>query len=484
MELAALRPVRASGLYEGLVEGRRFVHNPRGFDALAVLSQRAGRLLDSCDGRPLGELAAALDAPVSALEPELRLLGANGFVTGEGVTPARRPAPGPRRFDLWVHVTNACNLDCPYCYIEKDAAHLNESVATTLQRAILHSIETRGLKAFHLRFAGGEPLLRFEFIRTFFEDTRRKVEALGATLSAAILTNGTRVDDAIARWCRESRVSVSVSIDGVGVTQDAMRPRVGGGGSFALVEAGLDTLARHGVAPYALVTVGDTNLAALPALTRYLVDRGLGFRYSLVRDLEGRGALLDARSTGWRVDPRLVTLRRKTAPREAEGGILGGAALDRVLSVFSECYDLIEAAVPRAGLSFRQTHRFCDLEWRRPIAKACAAGEGSLAVGHDGQLSLCQAALHTEGTKALAPDAALDAVAPTVTHLANFRRAAPNDECSGCRFRSSCAGGCPLLLHRRDGHVNGRSPYCEVFRYVLPRILRIAARELIVTPRR
>ena len=35
------------------------------------------------------------------------------------------------------------------------------------------------------------------------------------------------------------------------------------------------------------------------------------------------------------------------------------------------------------------------------------------------------------------------------------------------------------MLYRRDGHVEGRSPYCEVFRAVLPRILRIAALELV-----
>jgi uncharacterized protein len=470
------RPVRrAEGLYLGIVRGRRFVHNPRGRDALALLSRDAAALLDLADGRTLRELAAALQRPVAALARELSLLARNGFVQVPGLPAAPRP-PGPPSLDLWVHVTNACNLDCPYCYIEKDGRSLSEDTARSLQSALLATVRADGVRAVHLRFAGGEPLLRFEFIRDFFEETRALLAREGATLSAAVLTNGTRVPDGAAQWMREHGVSVSVSIDGVGAAQDAMRPSLGGGGSWADLERGLDAFSVAGVRPYALVTVGAANLDGVPALTDWLLAREMGFRYSLVRDLDGGAALLDARLPGWRPSGGLLQLRRRSAPVADAPPMLEGDALARVLRVFGECYDRIERAMP-VRPSFRRTHRFCDLQWRHPIGRACAAGERSLAVSHDGRISACQAALHHEGTAALAGDTALLGLAPAVMGP-SFQQRSPGAECQGCRFRHSCAGGCPLLLHRRDGHADGRSPYCEVFRSVLPRILRIAALEL------
>ncbi len=477
---------RAEGLYMGLVAGRRFVHNPYGYEALAVLSEAAGALLDHADGSTIGEVSQRTGRPLRGLLAEVPMLARNGFVRGPGLPAMARPAPSPPRFDLWVHVTNACNLDCPYCYIEKDAHSLGEDTAATLQASLLETVRATGMRAVNLRFAGGEPMLRWAFLQRFFDDTRALLARLDCTLTAAILTNGTRIPDGAPAWLLDRGVGVSVSVDGVGSVQDAMRPAVGGGGSWEAVTRGVARLQDGGVRPYGLVTVTRENLTGIPALTDWLLDRAMGFRYSLVRDLEGGQSLLDARSTGWKPHGSLVRLRRGEPGRPgptAVPGMLEGEALTEVLRVFAECYDRIEARVPVAGMSFRRTHRFCDLEWRRPITKACAAGEGSLAIGHDGQVSPCQAALHHEGTARLADDTVLSRLAPRLSQLGDFRRRAPNTECGGCRFRASCAGGCPLLLHRRDGHLDGRSPYCQVFRAVLPRILRIAARELMAEPR-
>jgi radical SAM protein with 4Fe4S-binding SPASM domain len=229
------------------------------------------------------------------------------------------------------------------------------------------------------------------------------------------------------------------------------------------------------------VTVGADNLHGVPALTDWLRAREMGFRYSLVRDLDGGAGLLESRLPGWRPGGGLLQLRRPRGPSAEAPPMLEGEGLARVLRVFAECYDRIERAMP-VRPSFRRTHRFCDLQWRHPIGRACAAGERSLAIAHDGRVSACQAALHHEGAAALSGHDALLALAPSIMGP-TFQKRTAEPECQGCRFRHSCAGGCPLLLHRRDGHADGRSPYCEVFRAVLPRILRIAALELLLEAR-
>jgi uncharacterized protein len=475
--LADVRVRRAALLHQGAVDGQRYAHNPNGWEAVGVLSPTAAAVLDRADGRALGDIARDLAQPFEALVAEVEFLARNGFIEGEGLPPPRRPKPSPPRFDLWVHVTNACDLDCPHCYIEKDGRSLDEARAQTLLDALVRTAR-EGVRAVHLRFAGGEPMLRFDLVRRFYDDAREALAREGCALTAAVLTNGTHTPDEALAWMRDRRVSVSLSIDGVGSAHDAMRPRVGGGGSFALVEAGVARYRDAGIDPFALVTVSRQNLAAMPALTDWLLARRMGFRYSLVRDLEGGDSLLEARSAGWRALPGLVQLRRSVTRTSAAPAMLEGEALARVLAVFDDCYARIERAMPVAP-SFRRTHRFCDLEWKRPIRKACGAGEGSLAIGHDGAVSPCQAALHHPGTSTLTADRSLAALAPTVNQLGDFRRHGPGDGCASCEFRRSCAGGCPLMLYRRDGRVDGRSPYCEVFRAVLPRIVRLVALELM-----
>lgn len=481
--LAGLEIRRAPGLFLGTTAGRPFAHNPHGHQALALLSQRAFRLLHAADGRTAQDVATELandPAEIDGLLGELPLLLRNGFVLAPGVQPA---TPGSRSenvkpervFHTWLHLTNACNLACPYCYIHKSSAHMPQDVATRVLQAIEATAASGQVDRVHVRFAGGEPMLRFPQMQQFFTDATATCEKHGVKFTAAVLTNGTVVPAGATEWLLRNGVQVSVSIDGLGPLQDVMRPVKShsgeGGGSFARLQAGLDTYLAAGIQPYVLITVGDSNLDGLPDLTQWLLDRRLWFRYSLVRDLEWGAGLLDDRHGA-------QTLR--DVDGHAEPGMLTGEPLRRLQRVFGQCYDRIERAVASGQVrGFRSSHKFCDLEPWRPIAKACGAGTSYVAIAETGEISPCQAALHHPGTQPVRP-ASLLTLARDQTQFPHFRRETGNPTCNACRWKPSCAGGCPLLLYRREGHVDGRSPYCEVFRAVLPRIVRIAALELAV----
>ena len=464
---------RAPDLYSGLCGSRHFVHNPNGHDALALLGADAWALLQAADGRAARDVAlqvAAGDAVrAQACLSELPLLLRNGFVRAPGVQPWQPTGPRERVFNTWLHLTNACNLACPYCYIQKDAGHMGDETTARVLEAIEATARSGQVDCVHVRFAGGEPMLRFDAMQRFHGQATETCARHGVRFSAAVLTNGTVLPSGAAAWLRDAGVSVSVSIDGIGALQDVMRPVVGGGSSASRVQQGLDALQAAGIQPYGLVTVGDSNLEGIPALAGWLSARGIGFRLSLVRDLEwGVGLLDDRRGAG----------SAQRDPTDA-AGLLSGEPLWRLQRVLGETYDVLEAAVAAGSRpSFRRTHRFCDLELWRPIQKACGAGDSYLAVGDRGDFSPCQAALHQPGTQPLRSGSLPDQ-ARAQTQLGAFARQHGNPECNRCRHRASCAGGCPLLLHRRSGDIEGRSPYCEVFRAVIPRILCIAARELL-----
>jgi hypothetical protein len=46
-------------------------------------------------------------------------------------------------------------------------------------------------------------------------------------------------------------------------------------------------------------------------------------------------------------------------------------------------------------------------------------------------------------------------------------------------LRGSCAGGCPLQTKATYGRLDKYSPYCEVYKAVIPRILTIKGLQMI-----
>ena len=468
---------RAPVLSKGHVRGQAWLHNPNGFNALALVSATAWRLWSAADGRTLAEMLAEMpDLDRERALDEMPLLWRNGFLVSPGIAPQRPAGPAERVFNAWLHLTNACNLACPYCYIHKSTDHMEGHVSDKTLDAIEATAQSGEVQRVHVRFAGGEPMLRFAQMQAFFAEAQARCARHGVTFSAAVLTNGTVVPDGAIAWLKANGVSVSVSIDGIGAVQDAMRPVKGGGASFARLEAGLDAYLAAGIRPYILITVGESNIDGLADLTDWLLQRDLAFRFSLVRDLEwGAGALEDRRGAA-----------EAAAHADVPQTVLAGAALARVQTAVAQAYDRIEqhlvatyAAGRRPVTSFRQSHRFCDLDLWRPIAQACGAGRSYVAIAESGAISPCQAALHHAGTQPIRAESLLSQ-ARAQTQFQPFARHALNAECASCQFRSSCAGGCPLLLYRREGHVDGRSPYCEVFRAVIPRMLRIAALEMLL----
>jgi uncharacterized protein len=45
--------------------------------------------------------------------------------------------------------------------------------------------------------------------------------------------------------------------------------------------------------------------------------------------------------------------------------------------------------------------------------------------------------------------------------------------CGSCVWRYVCGGGCPLLTWRTTGRADLRSPYCQAYRTLFPKLLRL-----------
>ncbi|MEI6211595.1 MAG: radical SAM protein [bacterium] len=166
------------------------------------------------------------------------------------------------RLVFW-ELTARCNLKCCHCRAEAQDAFVAGELTTAQILSVARDIRAAGDPIMIL--TGGEPLVR----QDFFEIAR---ECVGMFSRVALATNGTLVDDAMARRIVETGIQrVSVSLDGATpATHDAFR---GVPGSFDATVRGYDALVRAGMPVQVNATVARNNIDEVEALLQFLLDR-------------------------------------------------------------------------------------------------------------------------------------------------------------------------------------------------------------------
>jgi len=197
---------------------------------------------------------------------------------------ASTPVPSAetlKTMGCWIHVTNVCNLACDYCYIRKTTGRMEETTAINVINTIKSTIEKNNLNKISLSFAGGEPSLNIPVIRLF---CRELGNLSGVRAIFHVTTNATNVTDGFITLLRDFGIRVNVSLDGVGKYNDA-RKFVSGSSSFDVVEKGLEKLtASIGTNKIAVgIVVSPFNVDGLDEITRFLLRRGIQFKYSFYR---------------------------------------------------------------------------------------------------------------------------------------------------------------------------------------------------------
>ena len=90
----------------------------------------------------------------------------------------------------WLHVTNACNLRCTYCYLNKNDEAMSAETGRAAVDAIFRSALQHGYQSIKLKFAGGEASLNFALVWELHEYALAAAAAHGLALEAVVLSNG------------------------------------------------------------------------------------------------------------------------------------------------------------------------------------------------------------------------------------------------------------------------------------------------------
>lgn len=345
----------------------------------------------------------------------------------------------------WLHVTNACNLDCPYCYVRKSSASMNEGVAQQAVRRVLESARQHGFKWAKLKYAGGEATLQFDLVRRLHEVASDHAKDLGIGLREVVLSNGVRISPAMAEWFAQAQVKLMISLDGVGAVHDRQRPTRGGRGTFRQIEHSIDkVLLPAGVRPDISITLTGLNAAGARDAVRWALDRQLPVSLNFYR-------------------------QNPLSMSRAELDLEEQTIIDGMLGAYAVFEELLPEEPFLDGL--------LDRVQMSAHAHTCGVQHSYVVITHEGKLAQCQMHLNQDLGPATDGDLLPLVSAGPIQNISVEEK----EGCRECEFRYRCSGGCPLETYRATGRWDIKSPHCHIYKTLLPAALRLEGLRLLKT---
>jgi len=381
------------------------------------------------------------DPAASARMPRglLDVLTSRGFLVEEGsrLDPHDRLGPSdtsPRITVLQLLLTDACDLDCRYCQIEKNRParrplFMSRALLETAVDVFLRHASDAGVEEPVIVFFGGEPLLNRDLVVEGSRLARDAARRIGAPRPKLVLyTNALRVDESLAAFLAREGVNVLVSLDGDRDAHDAMRVSRDGAGSFDRSLEGYRLLERAGCSLGISCAVGKHNLDRLGDLARFFA------------------ADLRPRSIGMNMPHRLLNgANPAMVPMEAYvEGLVAAFEATRSAGVFVE-------------QAYRRIEPFAAA---KPRFKDCSACGAKMSVSPDGRVSPCSTYFYcSDDLPVMTPS--YDPRSCSVIRRWAGRASATLQTCSACPYFSLCGAGCvydAYVLHGDIEHVDER--YC------------------------
>jgi uncharacterized protein len=147
----------------------------------------------------------------------------------------------PRRLNLFVLPTEACNFRCTYCYEDFAVGRMSRPIIDGLKTLITNRIPE--LDSFEISWFGGEPLIA----RAVVEEISKHVQLISANHSvdyqSNMTTNGFLLNlDTAQTLVRLGITDFQISLDGPHEVHDRSRKKANGQGSFKTIWANLHAL--------------------------------------------------------------------------------------------------------------------------------------------------------------------------------------------------------------------------------------------------
>ncbi|NEZ65908.1 SPASM domain-containing protein [Leptolyngbyaceae cyanobacterium CCMR0082] len=358
----------------------------------------------------------------------------------------------PDQLTAWLHVTNACNLDCPYCYVRKSSAHMSLETGLETVDNLFTAACRQGFSRIKLKYAGGEATLHFSLVQTLHERAMALAQKTGLELREVVLSNGVTLTSTMLNWFESTQVRLMVSLDGLGAVHDRQRPRKGGGASFEQVMHTLENLVQpRQIDLHLSVTVTGASAPYLADLVQWILDHNWPFSLNFYRQTP-----LSADRQDFELEQQII--------------IEGMQAAYRVIE------QTIDQATVQNLPSRPLVNGLLDKVQSQAHTHTCGVGQTYAVVTHTGQVAQCQ--MHLDQPISDHLDA--HQLLPTLAHgpIQNLS-VQEKPECQTCTYRYRCTGGCPVETFRVTGRWDVKSPNCTIYQTLYPELLRLEGLRLL-----
>ena len=338
---------------------------------------------------------------------------------------------------LCLHVAHDCNLRCKYCFADTGEFHGGRCLmsAETGKKAIDFVIKSSGArKNIEIDYFGGEPLMNFGVVREITEYAKAEGEKHGKNFRFTVTTNGVLLNEDIKKYINENMSNVVLSIDGTKETNDRMRYRVDGSGSYDSIVPKFQDLAesRNQDRYYVRGTFTAYNKDFAKDVI-HLAD--LGFKQTSVEPV--------------------------VAPETEDYAL----TKEDIPVIFREYEKLTEEYIKRykEGKGFNFFHFMIDLDQGPCVVKrlsGCGAGHEYLAVAPNGDIYPChQFVGNNDFLMGNVDSGTIDEKIKSYFEKSNIYT---KEKCKNCFAKFYCSGGCCANAWNFNGDIN--KPYelaCE-----------------------
>jgi uncharacterized protein len=356
---------------------------------------------------------------------------------------------------VYFNPTERCNLDCPYCYLPREArkggqdmepARLLDALAR-LKEFFLGTLPA-GARP-QLVFHGSEPLLARKAV---FQG----IEQYGDYFRFGVQTNATLLDRESLDFLKRKECGIGISLDGpTAEIANRTRRTWGGRGVFNQVSRALVALADY-PGLNVIATVTRENVAALPELVELLHRQGVvNALLNPVRGTQAGG--------------------RALMPDQAELVHYFFGALDRAYELFENTGRKLvigNFANLLLGLVAPGARRLmCDIS-------PCGGGRCFFAVGAKGEVAPCSEFL---GLPEFHGGNLFETPVDQLLRSQPFTRVTSRvaeqlTPCKACAVRHFCGAPCPAEVYASNGTLDAPAPYCDFYadqaRYAFQTIAR------------
>lgn len=353
------------------------------------------------------------------------------FALRRALSGVRGPTAGgdePPLGNLVLNVSYSCNLRCTYCYAEFGKYGGEEGMMTLdLARQYIDMFvrESGDQRDLNITFFGGEPLMNLPLIQQTVGYSREVEGKTGKRFSYTTTTNGTIMNPALLRFLEENRFSVTVSIDGPKEVHDAIRPFVGGKGSYDLIRKNVDFLLRnYRVAPIGARVTVTRKCLEINRILDHLLEMGF----------------YEAGFSPVSTSHKELALTKEDLGRFYEELGVGGKRY--VELALENRY----SGLANMSNTLKQVHE------GTARAHPCGAGVGLVGTNQKGDLFLCHRFSGDERFRLGNVQTGIDRrKRQRILEDTHFASKLP---CRTCWARSLCAGGCHHINHLNTGSIS------------------------------